>query len=419
MIGALFVGNEINKMDLITFDMGGTSTDLCLLEKGVSSISNDRWVGGYPAKIPSVDVNAVGAGGGSISWIDLDGLMKVGPKSAGASPGPACYGLGGTEPTVTDANVILGRLNPEYLLGGRMKIDRILAESALNRLGERLGLGLIDMARGVIRIVTANMVKAIRAISVERGYAPKEFSLLAFGGAGPLHAVGVARELDISNVIIPPNPGILCAMGLLVADARNDYVRTFLMDTASADSERVNRIFDQMESDARQWLTGEGFDDADQRLSRTVDMRYVGQNFELSVEVPPRRLNPRDMEDLVSRFYTEHERNYGHYTPGEPTQLVNFRVIARGVIPKLDMTRGYEDSKDTSSALLLRRSVYFDEGTPLPTPVYDRFKLHPGQRIVGPAVIEQMDSTTLVSPGDLAEIDPIRNILITLKEKPR
>ncbi|MEK7563403.1 MAG: hydantoinase/oxoprolinase family protein, partial [Patescibacteria group bacterium] len=419
VIGALFVGNEINKMDLITFDMGGTSTDVCLLEKGVSSISNDRWVGGYPAKIPSVDVNAVGAGGGSISWIDLDGLMKVGPKSAGASPGPACYGLGGTEPTVTDANVILGRLNPEYLLGGRMKIDRILAESALNRLGERLGLGLIDMARGVIRIVTANMVKAIRAISVERGYAPKEFSLLAFGGAGPLHAVGVARELDISNVIIPPNPGILCAMGLLVADARNDYVRTFLMDTASADSERVNRIFDQMESDARQWLTGEGFDDADQRLSRTVDMRYVGQNFELSVEVPPRRLNPRDMEDLVSRFYTEHERNYGHYTPGEPTQLVNFRVIARGVIPKLDMTRGYEDSKDTSSALLLRRSVYFDEGTPLPTPVYDRFKLHPGQRIVGPAVIEQMDSTTLVSPGDLAEIDPIRNILITLKEKPR
>lgn len=419
VIGALFVGNEINKMDLITFDMGGTSTDVCLLEKGVSSISNDRWVGGYPAKIPSVDVNAVGAGGGSIAWIDLDGLMKVGPKSAGASPGPACYGLGGTEPTVTDANVILGRLNPEYLLGGRMKIDRILAESALNRLGERLGLGLIDMARGVIRIVTANMVKAIRAISVERGYAPKEFSLLAFGGAGPLHAVGVARELDISNVIIPPNPGILCAMGLLVADARNDYVRTFLMDTASADSERVNRIFDQMESDARQWLTGEGFDDADQRLSRTVDMRYVGQNFELSVEVPPRRLNPRDMEDLVSRFYTEHERNYGHYTPGEPTQLVNFRVIARGVIPKLDMTRGYEDSKDTSSALLLRRSVYFDEGTPLPTPVYDRFKLHPGQRIVGPAVIEQMDSTTLVSPGDLAEIDPIRNILITLKEKPR
>ena len=173
VIGALFIGNAINKLDLITFDMGGTSTDVCLLEKGVSSISNDRWVGGYPAKIPSVDVNAVGAGGGSIAWIDLDGLMKVGPKSAGASPGPACYGLGGTEPTVTDANVILGRLNPEYLLGGRMKIDRSLAESALTRLGERLGLGLIETAQGVIRIVTANMVKAIRTISVEKGLCPE------------------------------------------------------------------------------------------------------------------------------------------------------------------------------------------------------------------------------------------------------
>ena len=275
------------------------------------------------------------------------------------------------------------------------------------------------MARGVIRIVTANMVKAIRAICVEKGYAPKEFSLLAFGGAGPLHGVGVARELEISTVIIPPNPGILCAMGLLVADARNDYVRTSLMDTASADCEEVNRIFDQLESEARQWLTSEGFNDTDQRLSRTVDMRYLGQNFELSVEVPPQRLNPGDMENLVSRFYAEHERNYGHYTPGEPTQLVNFRVIAQGVTPKLDMTRAYQDSNGPSSALLSHRSVYFDDGTPLLTPVYDRFKLRPGQRIVGPGVIEQMDSTTLLSPGDLAEIDPLWNILITLKGKTR
>ena len=266
--------------------MGGTSTDVCLLEKGVSSISNDRWVGGYPAKIPSVDVNAVGAGGGSIAWIDLDGLMKVGPKSAGASPGPACYGLGGTEPTVTDANVILGRLNPEYLLGGRMKIDKSLAESALKHLGERLGLGLMETAQGVIRIVTANMVKAIRAISIERGYDPKEFSLLAFGGAGPLHAVGVARELEISKVIVPPNPGILCAMGLIVADARNDYVKTSLMDMDTADIEKINQIFEQLEKEARQWLAQEGFDPSAQRLSRSVDMRYVGQNFELPVEVP-------------------------------------------------------------------------------------------------------------------------------------
>jgi len=419
VIGALFVGNAVNQLDLITFDMGGTSTDVCLLEKGCSSISNDRWVGGYPAKIPSVDVNAVGAGGGSIAWIDLDGLMKVGPKSAGASPGPACYGLGGIEPTVTDANVMLGRLNPEYLLGGRMKIDRSLAESALTRLGKKLGLGVMETAQGVIRIVTANMVKAIRTISVEKGYAPKEFSLFAFGGAGPLHAVGVARELEISHVIIPPNPGILCAMGLLVADARNDYVQTYLMETASADMEQINRIYDQLESEARQWLASEGFHESDQRLTRTVDMRYVGQNFELSVEVPARKLNSGDIEGLISQFYVEHEKNYGHYTPGEPTQLVNFRVMARGIIPKLDIKRGHETAEKGSTGLLSHRSVYFDEGSPIEAPVYDRFRLPPGKRISGPAVLEQMDSTTLIFPGDQAEIDALWNIQITLKEKTR
>ncbi len=417
VIGALFVGRAVKQLDLITFDMGGTSTDVCLLEKGSHSISNDRWVGGYPAKIPSVDVNAVGAGGGSIAWIDLDGLMKVGPKSAGAFPGPACYGLGGTEPTVTDANVLLGRLNPEYLLGGRMKIERSLAESALARLGRRLGLGVMETAQGVIRIVTANMVKAIRAISVERGYAPKEFSLFAFGGAGPLHAVGVARELEISHVIVPPNPGILCAMGLLVADARNDYVQTHLMETASADMNLVNRIYDQLESEARQWLTNEGFQSSDQRLMRTVDMRYVGQNFELSVEVPARKLDSGDVKELISRFYVEHEKNYGHYTPGEPTQLVNFRVMAQGIIPKLDIKRAYETSGEKSMLTQSHRSVYFDERLPMQTPIYDRFTLAPGSRITGPAVIEQMDSTTLIFPGDQAEIDPLGNIQITLREK--
>ena len=226
VIGALFIGNAMNQLDLITFDMGGTSTDVCLLEKGISSISNDRWVGGYPAKIPSVDVNAVGAGGGSIAWIDLDGLMKVGPKSAGASPGPACYGLGGTEPTVTDANVILGRLNPEYLLGGRMKINRSLVrigietprrEAWARADGNRSwsdpdcdgqhGQGHPDSSRS-----SGGMIR-------------RSFPSLPLEEPGPLHAVGVARELDISKVIVPLNPGILCAMGLMVADARNDYVR--------------------------------------------------------------------------------------------------------------------------------------------------------------------------------------------------
>ena len=416
VVGALFIGNAIGNSDLITFDMGGTSTDVCLLEKGFSRISNDRWVGGYPAKIPSVDVNAVGAGGGSIAWIDLDGLMKVGPRSAGASPGPACYGLGGPEPTVTDANVILGRLNPEYLLGGRMKIDRSLAESALKRLGDRLGLDSIEMAQGVIRIVTANMVKAIRTISIERGYDPKEFSLLAFGGAGPLHAVGVARELEISRIIVPPNPGIICAMGLIVADARNDYVQTSLMNMDTVDLGKINRIFDQLEKEARQWLTLEGFAPSAQRLSRSVDMRYVGQNFELPVEVPPNALKAADLETLLSRFYVEHEKNYGHFTSGEPAQLVSFRVTAQGIIPKLRLEKIHRP-KQEGTPIITRRQVCFDARNPDPTPVYDRTRLYPGDRITGPAVIEQMDSTTIVFPGDVAAIDDLLNIVITVKEE--
>jgi N-methylhydantoinase A len=416
VIGALFIGNAIRKLDLITFDMGGTSTDVCLLEKGVSSISNDRWVGGYPAKIPSVDVNAVGAGGGSIAWIDLDGLMKVGPRSAGASPGPACYGLGGTEATVTDANVILGRLNSEYLLGGRMKIDKALAESALKRLGERLGLGWVETSRGVIRIVTANMVKAIRAISIERGYDPKDFSLLAFGGAGPLHAAGVARELEISRVIVPLNPGILCAMGLIVADARNDYVKTSLMDMDTAATEKINQIFEQLEKEARQWLAQEGFDPSAQILSRSIDMRYMGQNFELPVEVPSRQLKSSDFETLTSRFYVEHEKNYGHFMPGEPTQFVSFRVTARGVIPKLQLEKIRHQRQKETSSILGHRPVHFDAEAPITTAVYDRTRLWPGDRIKGPAVIEQMDSTTLIFPEDEAEIDDFFNIIIRIKE---
>lgn len=416
VISALFIGKGIQEKNLITFDMGGTSTDVCLLDSGTPSISNDRWVGGYPAKIPCVDVNAVGAGGGSIAWIDLDGLMKVGPKSAGASPGPVCYVQGGTEPTVTDANVILGRLNPEYLLGGRMRIDKTAAETAMSILGKPLGLALKETALGVIKIVTTNMVKAIRAVSIEKGYNPKEFSLMAFGGAGPLHAVEVARELDISKIIIPPTPGILCAMGLLVADARNDYVKTFLMNVDTLDIEKFNEIFHELEKNARQWLSDEGFSPEKQKLLKAVDMRYVGQNFELSIPVSGDTFKQPDLNILVSNFYQEHERNYGHYVEGEPMQIVNFRVTAQGATSKFELKRPREMAKKADLNIVAHREVCFDTEVPLHTPVYDRSGLLPGGRIEGPAIIEQMDTTTLVFPGDRAEIDPAWNIIIRVKE---
>jgi N-methylhydantoinase A len=416
VISALFIGKAIREKNLITFDMGGTSTDVSLLNKGMPSVSSNRWVGGYPAKIPSVDVNAVGAGGGSIAWIDLDGLMKVGPKSAGASPGPVCYVQGGTEPTVTDANVILGRLHSEYLLGGRMKIDKSAAQSALKILGESLGLSVKESALGIIKIVTINMVKAIRAISIEKGFHPKEFSMMAFGGAGPLHAVEVARELGISKIIIPPTPGILCAMGLLVADARNDYVKTFLMDIDVLDIGRFNEIFYELEENALRWLSEEGISPEKQKIIKTVDMRYVGQNFELSIPVSNGILKQSKVDTLIKNFYQEHKRNYGHYVEGEPVQLVNFRVTAQGTTSKFELKKPRGMTKKIGLSIVAHREVCFNSEVPVLTPIYNRNELLPGDQINGPAIIEQMDTTTLVFPDNQAKIDDVWNIIINVKK---
>ena len=417
VVGALFIGEAAGCRNLITFDMGGTSTDVCLLHEGSTTISNDRWVGGYPVKIPSVDVNAVGAGGGSIAWLDLDGLMKVGPRSAGASPGPVCYGLGGTEPTVTDANVVLGRLNDRHLLSGRMKIDASASRNALEQLRERLGLGLMETAYGVVRIVTANMVKAIRAVSIERGHDPKEFTLMAFGGAGPLHACGVAHELEIKTVIVPPNPGILCAMGLLVADVRNDYVKTHLLPAEEASSRDLERQFEELETKARTWLLEEGFPTEKQVLIRSLDMRYVGQNFELSVDAPLVIPDMRAVDAIRDAFHAAHERYYGHLSRTEPIQIVNFRVTAQGVTEKLRLKGSPQNRPGKSRALLETRETWFDDRKPVLTPIYDRFLLAPGDTIDGPAVVEQMDSTTLIPPGDSCTVDHTGNLRIQLGSK--
>jgi N-methylhydantoinase A len=414
VVGALFTAEAMGCRDLITFDMGGTSTDVCLVRDGVVTVSNDRWVGGYPAKIPAVDVNAVGAGGGSVAWIDLDSLLKVGPRSAGALPGPVCYALGGKEATVTDANVVLGRLNPEFLLGGRMRIDKAAAGDALSQLGKRLGLGIVETAHGILRIVVAKMVKAIRAVSVERGHDPKAFSLLAFGGAGPLHAVSVARDLEIQKVIVPPHPGILCAMGLLVADARNDYVKTSLRNLTNADPAFLEAGFQELESQARKWLTDEGFAPIYQRLTRSLDLRYVRQNFELSVAVPAGEVTLETVRLLTHRFYGEHERNYGHFTAGEPIQVVNFRVRAEGLTRKFQPDRLVGAQLDAEAIRLGEREVWFDAQKPVLTPILYRACLRPGERLTGPLVIEQMDSTTIVPPGDTAVVDPFGNIVIDL-----
>ncbi|MEM7024772.1 MAG: hydantoinase/oxoprolinase family protein, partial [Pseudomonadota bacterium] len=318
VIGAVEIGRLAGSRDLITFDMGGTSTDVALIDQGRPTLAAENVVQGYPIKAPMLDINTVGAGGGSIAFIDSGDLLKVGPRSAGADPGPVCYGLGNSEPTVTDANVVLGVLNPTHLLGGRMPIDRALAVAAIERLGERLGLGVMDTAQGIIAIVTATMAKAIRVISVQRGHDLRDFALVAFGGAGPIHAARLARDLELSTIIVPPHPGILCAIGLLLTDLRTNYLRTRLAPLAEESLSAIEETFAGLEAEAVAWFDREGTAQDARHLRRSVDMRYAGQNYELDVPFPAGPIDAAMLPRLKEGFEAAHQQLYGYIAPEEP-----------------------------------------------------------------------------------------------------
>jgi N-methylhydantoinase A len=411
VMGAHAVARRAGHARIITFDMGGTSTDVCLVEGEAPSATSQRLVEGYPVKTPMLDVHTVGAGGGSIAWVDSGGALKVGPQSAGADPGPAAYDRGGREATVTDAHVLLGSLNPVALLGGRMPIRRDKAEAALGRLGAPVGLGAAEAARGILAVVTANMARAVRVITVQQGRDPREATLVAFGGAGPLHAVSLARELGIRQVLVPEAPGILCAMGLLVEDLRTDFARTRVTATAGATSGQVRGLFDEMETEAHQWFEAEAVPPARRALRRLVDMRYAGQNYELSIPLAWADGRP-DLAALAAAFHREHERAYGHAAPDEPTQLVCFRLTAIGRTPPLDLAPARRGPA-AGDAVIARRPVWFLEAErPLESPVYARERLEPGRAIAGPALIEQPDATTLLPPGSAARPDEQGNLVI-------
>ncbi|MBI3978007.1 MAG: hydantoinase/oxoprolinase family protein [Chloroflexi bacterium] len=413
VVGGSYVGTLAGFGNVITFDMGGTSTDVSLVENGLQKVTGEMEVQGYPIRVPMIEVNTVGAGGGSIAWIDSGGHMKVGPRSAGAVPGPACYGLGNDEPTVTDANVVLQTLNPEYLLGGRMPIDARASADVIQRMARRLGMTPLDVAQGIISVVTANMARAIRVISVRKGYDPRDFALLAFGGAGPLHAVQLARELSIPRVLVPEVPGILCALGLLVTDIRSDYTLTRIMAVEDRTAEEVNGIFRDLEARAAEWLDHEQVAEPDRIYRRSVDMRYRGQNYELTVPVRGGTLAPEDMAGLVEAFHQAHKQNYGYFAEGEPTQLVTFRLEALGRVPKATLTSYPGDGTDSRHAIAGRRRVYFEEARDfVDCPVYQREPLRAGNVIEGPAVVEQLDATSVVFPGQRAYVDAYRNIVI-------
>lgn len=409
VVGAREVGRLAGYPDLITFDMGGTSTDVALLSGGECRLAAEAVVHGYPVKAPMLDIHTVGAGGGSIAYID-GGLLKVGPRSAGADPGPVCYGLGGTQPTVTDANVLLGLLNPRHLLGGRMMIRRDLARDAIAGLAAQLGLDPMAAALGILSVVTANMVRAIRVISVQRGYDPRDYTLIAFGGAGPLHAARLARELEIGRVLVPRNPGVLCAMGLLLTDLRADFSVTRLRTLEQAALPDMVAAFRSLAVRAQTWFENEGIAAENRRTNRTVDMRYAGQNYELSVQLPDGPIGPNSIGALAEGFAAMHRRLYGFAADDEPVQMVTFRVEAIGIVPKATLTRSIRPG---FAAVPDRRPAWLQEaGGFVPCAVYDRDRLAAGDSFDGPAIVEQMDATTFVPAGMSARVDPWLNLIL-------
>jgi N-methylhydantoinase A len=412
IIGAQAIGRLAGLAGLITFDMGGTSSDVALLPGSEPRLAGEAIVHGYPIKAPMLDIHTVGAGGGSIAYVDSGGLLKVGPRSAGAAPGPVCYGQGNDEPTVTDANLMLGNLHPTHLLGGRLAVRRDLAEAAIGRLAARLGISPMATAQGIVSVVTANMAKAIRVISVQRGHDPRDYTLMAFGGAGPLHAARLARELDMKRVLVPRNPGILCAMGLLLTDLRADFASTRLTPLATGLAP-LAAAFTTLGAQAEAWFAQEGIAPEARRLHRSVDMRYAGQNYELSIPLPPGEWGPATLPALAEGFAQAHQRMYGFIAAEEPVQLVTFRIEAIGGVRQAVLRPRPLTGPDATGALADERQVWLPEaGGAVTLPVYARERLAPGNMLAGPAIIEQMDSTTVVLPGMNARVDAHDNLIL-------
>src|SRR5271169_1201345 len=415
VVGAQVTARLAGAHDIITFDMGGTSTDVALLQGGEARLAREAVVHGYPIKAPMLDIHTVGAGGGAIAFIDSGGLLKVGPKSAGADPGPACYDGGNDEPTVTDANLVLQTLNPTHLLGGRMHVRQDLARAAIDRLAARLGIDALAAAEGIIAVVTGNMARAIRVISVQRGHDPRDYTLVAFGGAGPLHAARLAAELDIRRVLVPRNPGILCAMGLLLADLRADFATTRLLALSSAAIGQVEMIAAGLCRHCKAWFADAGIKASAQRVALSVDMRYAGQNYELSVPLPTGAVTPATIDGLAADFAAAHRRLYGFLAEDEPMQFVTFRAEATGIVRKADVRPSADAGSDPRKAEFGRREVWLREtGAFVSCPLYDREQLCAGNHIEGPAIVEQMDATTLIVPGAIATVDRYLNLLLEL-----
>ena len=411
VIGGRAEGLLAGAENVITVDIGGTSADISTVPDGRIKIMNprDSYVSGHPILVPMIDLVTIGAGGGSIAYIDSAGGFHVGPRSAGADPGPACYGKGGDEPTVTDAQVALGRLDADKMLGGDLPIDPDLASRAIEeKVGKKLGLSVTDAALGIIRVINSNMALAIRSNSVARGVDPREFSLVPFGGAGPLHGVALAEAVSARDVLVPVAPGITAAMGLLETDMQYEHVRSFITSLTNVDEaavERLNALVEELVADCRRDLENDGVPPERQSFQRVAECRYHGQGFELRAEIPEGRLGVGDVGRIVESFYAQHRLDYGYAFDDTEVELITVRVIGTDKIEPLRL-RPLERANGASyeSALLYSRRTTFDDGTTADTPRYDRGQLKAGHRVAGPAVLIQHNSTVLVPPAYAAEV---------------
>ena len=402
--------------NMVSFDMGGTSSDIALGEGGSVLEQTSVLIGDWEIAAPMLMINTIGAGGGTIAWIDGGGALQVGPHSAGADPGPVAYDKGGTQPTVTDANLLLGFLHPEHLLGGKVKTNKQKAYEAVADMGAQLGIEPMAAAEGIIRIINAKMEEGIREVSTERGYDLRNFALVAFGGAGPVHAGRLAADLGMSKVVVPPMPGVSSALGLIMADPRRDFVRSRLQDLQEIGAGELSRLFASLRDQALAEFQADGFAEDSIAFAFSIDLRYQGQGYELNV---PAGTSPDVGADAVAdireRFDQAHEQLFGHSAKTEPAEAVNYRVRATVRAPKFTMKRAAPAVGPASDARIGEREVYFDRASGMrPTPVYDRALLAPGHEIAGPAVVEQLDSTTVVYPGQSAAVDDYRNLVITV-----
>jgi N-methylhydantoinase A len=422
VLGGAWTGALSERSKLITFDVGGTSADIGIVTDGRFSeaTARDTWIAGYPVMVPMIDVHTIGAGGGSIAYVDAGGAFKVGPKSAGARPGPAAYGRGGTEPTVTDANLMLGRLDKDNFLGGGMALDLDAAHRSIAGLADKLGLSELEAAEGVLTILNANMANAIRSRTVQKGIDPRDYALVAFGGAGPLHGAEVAALLGIPEVIVPPHPGITSAVGLLTTDLKYDAIKTEFQTEGAVDLAKLNADFAGLEHAMRIQFAVDGIADAAIVFQRAGDLRYVGQGYELRVRFPSGVLDEAALASAWEVFHCQHETEYGHRFPGSKIEIVNIRLTGVGPMPKIGKPAVSAGGDIAAARIKAGRGVFRIDGElrSVATAYYRREALPIGEAIAGPTIVLQMDSTTVVPPSTTVTADAGGNLIIRLGGQP-